>query len=320
MFEVHQFHSPIPGPRLIVLGAVHGNEVCGTVAIKKLLGQLAGGEILLQRGSLTLVPITNPLAYTKGTREGDRNLNRDFRPAVVVEQNEDRIANLLAPLLAQHDVLLDIHSFTSEGEPFVFLGPANNTGELEPFALAQQEQSFAQAMGLQRIVFGWLPAFASGVKTRAALGLSGGLINSKIAYGIGTTEYMRSIGGYAITVECGNHADPTAPDVAYQSIHRALVHLGLIAGNPATSIKHEVLELTAVFDRADPADIFAKPWQSFDAVKANEPIATRANGIVLLAPVDGRIVFPNANATVGREWFYLARTSQRLQQSIIGHT
>jgi hypothetical protein len=35
-----------------------------------------------------------------------------------------------------------------------------------------------------------------------------------LRYGVGTTEYMRSAGGYALTLECGHHADPAAPDVA----------------------------------------------------------------------------------------------------------
>ena len=39
------------------------------------------------------------------------------------------------------------------------------------------------------------------------------------SYGIGTTEYMRSQGGYAITLECGQHQDPAGPEVAYQAMH-----------------------------------------------------------------------------------------------------
>ena len=35
---------------------------------------------------------------------------------------------------AEHDVLLDLHSFRSPGQPFVMRGPADNRGALEPFA------------------------------------------------------------------------------------------------------------------------------------------------------------------------------------------
>ena len=52
-----------PGSRLLVLGAVHGNEVCGTQAIRQILQEIDSGELALQRGSVTFVPVTNPLAY-----------------------------------------------------------------------------------------------------------------------------------------------------------------------------------------------------------------------------------------------------------------
>ena len=35
--RMHQFHGLRPGPRLIVLGAVHGNEVAGPLAIGRAL-------------------------------------------------------------------------------------------------------------------------------------------------------------------------------------------------------------------------------------------------------------------------------------------
>jgi predicted deacylase len=310
--RVHQFHSLRPGPRLLVLGAVHGNETCGTKAIEAVLAKFARGEMRLERGSLTMVPITNPVAYAKGTREGDRNLNRDFRPAVVVEEAEDRIANVLAPLMQASDVLLDLHSFSAPGVPFVFCGPQNNSNALEPFTQAAPEEALACAMGLSRIVHGWLPAFALGVQRRQGSSLPGSIINSKVAYGIGTTEYMRMLGGYGITVECGQHADPSAPAIAQQSIERALAHLGLIDAPPPTASVPEVLELYEVFDRSAEGDRFAQAFVSFDPVEARQTIATRADGTPVLAPEAGRILFPNPQAMMGKEWFYLARTSHRM--------
>ena len=55
-----------------------------------------------------------------------------------------------------------------------------------------------------------------------------GLLSTDPSYGVGTTEYMRTQGGYAITLECGQHADPAAPDVAYRAIRNTLAHLGLV--------------------------------------------------------------------------------------------
>ena len=45
----------------------------------------------------------------------------------------------LAPLLAAHEVLLDLHSFHTAGEPFAMVGPRDNPGSREPFARAAEE-------------------------------------------------------------------------------------------------------------------------------------------------------------------------------------
>ena len=181
--EIHQYRSLARGPRLIVLGAVHGNETCGTTAIRRVLAEIAAGTLPVARGSLTLVPVANPVAFARRHREGDRNLNRDFREVVSPETAEDRIANQLAPLLAAHDVLLDLHSFASQGEAFVFIGPSNNTDELEPFAQAAREEALAAVLGPRRVVHGWMSAFAAGVTARKARGTTGTAIHDSVAYG-----------------------------------------------------------------------------------------------------------------------------------------
>jgi predicted deacylase len=307
MIEVVQFRSLRPGPRLIVTGAVHGNEVCGTEAIRAVAADFRAGRRQLARGIVTFVPICNPVAYAKRQREGDRNLNRDFRPAVHVETAEDRIVNHLAPLLGAHDVLVDLHSFASQGEAFVLVGPSDNDDELEPFHHEAAEGALALAMGPNRIVYGWLPTYAKGVVRRAS---------GSIAYGIGTTEYMRHCGGYAVTVECGQHADPRAPAVARAAIDNALVLLQLESGSadrplPERGRQIERIALCDVHDRLHPQDRLATAWRSFDRLASGQAIAWRADGTAIAAPEDGYVVFPNADAVVGREWFYFARRGDR---------
>ena len=313
--RVHQFVGLEAGPALIVLGAVHGSEVSGTRGIERVLQELDAGTLTITCGRVTLVPVTNPLAYQKGERNGDRNLNRNLRPTATPQDFEDRIANALCPLLAQHDVLLDLHSFLSPGEPFAMIGPANNTGTLEPFAHADQEQSLALRLGPRRIVEGWLSTYATGVQERMARTPAtdrAGLLSTDPSYGVGTTEYMRSQGGYAVTLECGQHADPAAPDVAYRAIRNTLAHLGLVKeADPAPRNDVEFLRLSQVIDRHHPDDKFAQVWSSFDPVQAGQHIGTRYDGTPVLASADGYIVFPNGNATKGNEWFYLAQRSTR---------
>jgi uncharacterized protein len=298
-----------PGPRLIVLGAVHGNEICGTRAIERLLVDIERGELRIARGLLTLVPVANPLAYAKGERRGERNLNRRLLPTDAPVEFEDRVANVLCPMLAAHDVLLDLHSFNSPGRPFVMRGPADNTGPLEAFAHAASEGRLAAYLGPTRIVEGWMPAYTQGAARRRERGLRD---DADPSYGIGTTEYMRSQGGYGVTLECGQHGDAAAPDVGYRAIRQAIALLGLadIALAPPAS-EFERLRLTEVIDRQHPADRFVREWRSFDAVHAGERVGERHDGTPVVARAAGHIVFPDVNAQPGHEWFYFARASER---------
>ncbi|RQO58441.1 succinylglutamate desuccinylase [Paucibacter sp. KBW04] len=316
--RIHQFAGLHAGPKLLVTAAVHGNEVCGVSAIESVMAQLDAGTLALLRGTLTFVPIVNPLAHRLQRREGERNLNRNLRPPVVPQDFEDRIARQLCPLLAAHEVLLDLHSFQGQGQAFAMLGPRDNQGELEPFAHAAKEGALAACLGVGRIVEGWLSTYELGLQRRQALAADGTRASSLVQdphYGVGTTEYMRSQGGYGLTLECGQHLDPHAPEVARLAILRTLVHLGMVAPEavephkPATP--PELLQLYEVIDREHAEDKFEREWASFDAVELGQRIGTRFDGRPVLAPSSGRIVFPNNKALPGQEWFYLARASDR---------
>lgn len=76
--SVSQFIGLRPGPKLIVLGAVHGNETCGTEAIQRARQEIERGVFRIECGTLTMLPIANPLAYQLKRRHGDRNLNRNI--------------------------------------------------------------------------------------------------------------------------------------------------------------------------------------------------------------------------------------------------
>jgi predicted deacylase len=313
--RIHRFVGLQPGPRLIVTGAVHGNETAGTRGIEAVMGEIERGEIEVVRGTVTFVPVCNPLAYANGRRMGERNLNRRLQPTATPQDFEDRIANALCPLLAEHDALLDLHSFRSPGQPFVMRGPADNRAALEPFERAAEEAALAAHVGPSRIVDGWMSSYADGVVRRRQRGLTPGAVHEDPSYGVGTTEFMRSQGGYGVTLECGAHDDPAGPAVARHAIRQALALLGLAEGAglalapPAAPV--ECLALAEVIDRHAEGDHFARTWSSFDPLAAGELVATRADGTELRAPEPGYIVFPDNAAQPGHEWFYLAQASAR---------
>jgi predicted deacylase len=309
----HTFHGLALGPRLVVLGAVHGNEVCGALAIGELLTDIDTDKLVIERGTLTFVPVTNPLAWQLKQRTGDRNLNRNMAPSASPQDFEDRIANVLCPILEAHDVLLDLHSFHTGGAPFVMIGPQNNNGELEPFAHAEQEMQLALHTGPFRILEGWLDTYARGLKRRNTAAAIPGLDRSQALvtdtnYGVGTTEYMRSRGGYGVTLECGQHEDPNAVTVAKNAIEQTLALLGMTDKLPQLPASdREILRLVEVTDRDHAGDTFTREWCSFDAVKAGDLIGTRHTGTEVKAQTNGFIVFPNPGGQVGQEWFYFAQ-------------
>ncbi len=309
--RTHTYHGLAPGPRLLVLGAVHGNETCGTQAITQLLQELDNGPLAIQRGSVTFVPVTNPLAYKLRQRSGDRNLNRNMAPSAIPQDFEDRIANVLCPLLDAHEVLLDLHSFHTGGAPFVMIGPQNNTGTLEPFSQADEEMQLALCTGAPRIVEGWLETYARGVQRRASAAAASNRAQALVTnpnYGVGTTEYMRSRGGYAVTLECGQHDDPQGVAVARHAILQTLALLGLTSlPLQPTPASRDILRLVDVTDRDHARDTFSREWRSFDGVSGGDVIGVRHDGVQVKAPADGFVVFPNPRGEVGQEWFYFAQ-------------
>lgn len=304
------------GPRLIITGAVHGNETCGTKAIARVIDEIDSGKLLVRAGSVTFVPITNPLAYQLNQRSGERNLNRNLFPKPAPQDFEDQIGNWLCPLLAQHDVLLDLHSFNAQSQPFVMVGPRNNDGPLQPFKHAEQERALARRLGVSRFVDGWMATYGQGVQRRMQ-GSDASTLQTVLRYGWGTTEYMRTTGGYALTLECGQHADPAAPDVAYRAIVNTLAFLKLIDGpepEPIALDQMEALSMVAVHDKLAAGDKFSRVWASFDALAKGDLIGTRADGTPVTAEFDGKILFPDVNAQPNNEWFYMTRPNTQFDR------
>jgi predicted deacylase len=55
-FKSVNYTGMAPGPKLIVMGATHGNEKCGTQAIQRIMADIDGGSLHVSRGSVTFVP------------------------------------------------------------------------------------------------------------------------------------------------------------------------------------------------------------------------------------------------------------------------
>lgn len=301
------FAGLAPGPKLIVIGAVHGNETCGPLAIARVIDEIRAGRIPIRRGEVTFVPVANPKAYLQNTREGERNLNRDLYEKPVARNYEDRIGNRLCALLRRHEVLLDIHSFSNPAPPFVFFGPQDNAGELEPFRHGQAERDFAACLGTKVLIHGWLDIYARLIAARETLQLP----PLALTEGFGTTEFMRFAGGYGVTLECGVHDDPNGPEIGYRAIRNALAQLALVDEPKPEPALPTVIEMNDLVICERDGDRLDGEWRTCDPVEAGAVVARRADGSAVQAQRDGFIIFPNATAKPGEGICYLGVASAR---------
>ena len=294
MLDVLNFPGAEPGPTLTVLGAVHGNEHCGTEAIRRVALALETGRLTLTRGQLTMVPVANPRAYQANVRFIDRNLNRCLHPDYQGDGSyEDSINPVLIPLLEATDVLLDLHSYASPGGPFIFLGGNKHD---------TSEKAFATALGVFDFVHGWQEAFGNS--------------NTELDphYSTGTTEYARENGATAITLECGQHLNADAPDIGEKSVLLALQQLGMTASVDVRIAARPLrcVQMKQAFVKLREGD-FVRRLEHYDPVSEGEVIARFADGEEITAPEDGFLVLPKANADIGQDWFFFGIASDLLK-------
>ena len=199
---VHVFDSGKPGPKVLVQALTHGNEICGAIALDWLLSQAFRPQI----GRLSLV-FGNVQAYQRfnpadpfPSRYVDEDFNRVWGDDALLgsrDSTELRRARLLRPFVDEADCLLDIHSMSEACAPLMVCGTVDKNAD------------YAKALGM--------PAFL--------------LIDTGHPAGLRMVER----GGYgdplsakrALLIECGQHWERAAADVAVDCTVRFLGLTGL---------------------------------------------------------------------------------------------
>jgi len=125
---LHSFEARAPGPHVAITALVHGNEICGAIALDRLLRD----GLRPARGRLSLA-FVNVAAYEcfvhdnpKASRYVDEDFNRLWSPARLEgpgDSAELSRARELRPFIDTVDVLLDLHSMQHPAEPLALCGP-----------------------------------------------------------------------------------------------------------------------------------------------------------------------------------------------------
>ena len=201
---VTTFDSGKPGPHVMLSAIVHGNELCGAIALDYLLRH----EIRPVSGKLSLAFMnvaafeTFDIANPTLSRYVDEDFNRLWTREVLDgdrDSAELRRARAVRPIVDEVDFLLDIHSMQHTTVPLMMCGPLDKGRRLAR-DLSSPEHIVSDA------------GHAAGRRMRDY-------------EGFGDASSPRN----ALLVECGQHWEPESVGVAKEIALRFLAHYQVIA-------------------------------------------------------------------------------------------
>lgn len=120
-------HAAEPGPHLLLLSLMHGNEFAGAIVLDRMLREgfrPARGRVTLGFANVEAFATFDSAQPTQ-SRFVDEDLNRVWDPAVLAAATssvERRRARQMLPAVLAADVVLDLHSMLWPSEPLVLAG------------------------------------------------------------------------------------------------------------------------------------------------------------------------------------------------------
>jgi succinylglutamate desuccinylase len=282
--EIGRICGASPGPTLIVVGGIHGNEPAGTTAARRVLSRLgrddAGlrGEFVAFAGNLAALRLRK--------RYQSKDLNRVWTEARVRELRAEGSGSHDAEDIEQRELLdcleaaidrargdvyfVDLHTSSAAGIPFAFCGDT------------LRQRKFARAFPLPII-----------------LGLEEQIDGT-------LSEYLTYRGCITLAVEGGQHDDPASVDHLEAALWIALVEAGLVArerveGERARALAlldarrgrlprvMEVVERHAI--RPEDEFVMAPGFTNLDRARRGQLLARDRRGEIR-APNDGFVILP----------------------------
>lgn len=283
MIKSYSYAADMPGQHVLILGAVHGDEIAGTIAQQEIIKEIQRGTLHLKSGRVTFIPTVNEAAQKADTRYIDINLNRVVQFHSTPKNNEEKIANQLISFINDCDIMLDLHStHCPEDVEFAFIDHPTKKN-MEMLSLIPVSTALA----------GWPQIYAN---------------NSDIT-NFCTEEYAYTHNKIGITVECGYHKSPHSVQIAKQSILNILAYYKILDYPQPTPKLPEIITLDSFFIKQHPGHLSAN-YQHLSPIKKDEILAIYEHGEKIHAPFSGFIIMPNHKAEINDEWFYLGRKSQ----------
>ena len=286
-----------PGPTLVVVCSLHGNEPAGVVAARRLCAWLRRAEPLLRGEAVLLAGNTRALA--RGVRYVDADLNRHWTPENIARaesgglsaetESEDRELRELLEEFRQASsrargelYFLDLHTMSAHGAPFATLGDTLRNRR-----------------------------FALNFPTTVVLGLEEQLAGTML-------EHVNNAGAVTLGFEAGQHEAPSSVEHHEAVIRIALVAAGLLRRDDAPEFEHA----HALLERAGggtriievrhrhaitPFDEFGMKsgFENFQPVRRGETLAQDRRGQIR-ARETGLVLLP-LYQKLGDDGFFLGR-------------
>ena len=255
---VHVLDSGRPGPNVMVQALTHGNEFCGAIALDWLLRERPAPA----RGRLTLA-FANVEAYARfdlddpdASRFIDEDYNRVWADEALFGRRDSlelRRARRLRPFVDEADFILDLHSMHEPGRPIMVCGTV------------EKNAAFARQIGVPADLL---------LDTGHPAGLR--MIERG---GFGDPASPKR----AVLIECGQHWERAAADVAIDTLVRFLRATGAVDGGWAQAR----LRLPA------------PPEQRL--VRVTEAVVAKSMGFRFLVPIEGLGVVEKAGTPIAED-------------------
>ncbi len=259
---VHRHAAAANGPAVMVQALTHGNEICGAIALDWLLTELSAGRWQPLCGTLTLA-FGNVQAYARfdpanpfPSRCVDEDFNRVWGDDQLLGDRDSvelRRAREMRPFVDEADYLLDIHSMSEPCAPLMVCGTADKNAQ------------FAKALGMPEVLL---------LDTGHPAGLR--MVERG---GFGAPGSAKR----ALLIECGQHWERAAADVAIDCLVRFLGLVGL----------------------ADAAWVAANARLPLPAqqrlVRVTEAVVARSAAFRFLMPTEGLGVVPQAGTPLAQD-------------------
>ncbi|MCB8970119.1 MAG: succinylglutamate desuccinylase/aspartoacylase family protein [Thermoleophilales bacterium] len=273
----------LAGPAVCVTAAVHGDEVNGVEAIRRLLMELRPADM---RGTVIAVPVVNELGFMAGSRylPDGRDLNRSF-PGTPRGSLASRLAHLLMEeVVSRCELAIDLHCGS---------GRRGNLPQIRADLDDQRTLEAAEAFGAPAMIHARLR--------------DGSLREAATQHGVSMLLFE---GGES------NRFDPYAIEAAFDGVRRVLEHAGVIDGAPGTSTRTFVSRETR-WVRASRGGMMRLAVELGEMVERRQVLGGFSDiygrrNLAVRAPVDGLLIGMNRNPLVnqGDALFHIAERAE----------